>query len=353
MLQTIIMSNSPKLKIAVLMGGPSAEHEVSLSSGQTVIKNLDKRKYEIKSVVITKKGQWLVPDGWGVFSSRTPEALNERPALKKLKKEKTDIVFIALHGEYGEDGTAQRALAKVGLTYTASGPEASILGMDKLKSLKLFRANGLEVPDFLVFYHEEWLDKTQEIIKKIKKEVQFSAVVKPVNRGSSVGVSIVKDEKNLAEAINSTLKYDQRVMVQKYIRGREVTCGILDDGKNMITPLIPTEIIPKQKDFFDYHSKYVAGATDEITPPDLPQKIITIIQKTAVLTHQIIKASGMSRTDMILGENGKLYVLEINTIPGLTPASLLPQQARAAGIDFKGMLDRIIRAALNKFSCNV
>lgn len=371
--------NHKKLKVAVLMGGPSSEHEVSLSSGKTVIKNLDKRKYEIKPVIISKEGKWLVPEGWdhsvtpskvegshtvtggsggeilrlrpsgSAQNDKVVVSLSEPQALKKLKKEKTDVVFVALHGEYGEDGTVQRALDKAGLVYTASGPEASILGMDKLKSLKLFKAKGLETPEFLVFTQEEWMQNTQEIIKKIKKEMKFPAVVKPVSRGSSVGVAIAEDEEGLAEAVNAAFKYDQRVMIQVYIRGREITCGVLDNGKERITPLIPTEMIPKERPFFDYHSKYVAGATDELTPPpDLPQKTIRAVQNAATLTHRIVGASGMSRTDMVLGENGKIYVLEINTIPGLTQTSLLPQEAKAVGISFSEMLDRVIKAAINR-----
>jgi len=318
-----------KLNIAVLIGGPSAEHEVSLASGKNVIENLNKKKYKIIPVKIDKVGKWKIAnDLW----------LNEKQALKRLKELKTDVVFIALHGEYGEDGTVQQALERVGLKYTGSDAKASRIGINKIKSGQLFKKAGLLVPGFI-----EIKSRRKSILPFYdRKLVEFPIVIKPVNRGSSVGITILfkPNSKNVKAATKKAGRFSKRVMIQKYIEGREVTCGILGNKA-----LPPTEIIPLKRGFFDYFSKYQPGASNEITPARLSKKLTKKIQKIALAVHKAIGARGFSRTDMILGNDGKIYVLEINTIPGLTKNSLIPKQGRAAGISFPKLLDRIIALA--------
>ena len=172
-------------------------------------------------------------------------------------------------------------------------------------------------------------------------------VIKPTDRGSSVGISIIKDFHSIGEAINNSLKYSDSIMVQRYISGREVTCGVIEINKVPI-PLLPTEIIPKRGTFFDYASKYEIGGSSEITPPDLPAKTIKSIQMTALRAHKLMGCSGMSRTDMILDNSNKLYILEINTIPGMTQTSLIPQEAKKLGLEFPHLLELIIQSGLNK-----
>ncbi len=299
------------IRVAVLMGGPSAEHEVSLKSGKMVLRHLDPKKYKARSVVIDKNGKW--------------------PISKKALKKRFDVVFLAMHGEYGEDGTVQKILEKAGIKYTGSDSKSSKLGMDKEKSSNLFAKKGLKVAEFVTN------------LKKIN-QIGLPLVIKPVNRGSSIGVSLVDSYQAVIPAVKKALKFSSKVMAQKYIKGREMTCGVIDYDNNTI-PLLPTEVKPKTSAFFDYRAKYKSGASKEITPPRLPHKQVANIQKAAVKAHKAIGARGLSRTDFILAGK-KLYVLEINTLPGMTQTSLLPQQANAVGIKFPELLDIIIENAL-------
>ena len=278
-----------------------------------VLKNLDKEKYVARAVKVSKSGKWPI-------------------SFEKLKKD-FDVVFIAMHGEYGEDGTLQSILDENGILYTGSGVAASRLGMDKIASQKVFKKAGLLVPG---------------------DPKGFPAVVKPADRGSSVGVSIARNFLELDSAVKTALNQSRRIMVQEYIAGRELTCGVLEI-KRKLTPLLPTEIIPKSK-FFDYVAKYKKGGSQEITPPNLPPAVIKKIQQAAIKAHQAIGANGYSRSDFILAmpnaknQVPKIYILEINTLPGMTETSLLPQEAKAVGISFPQLLDRIIEAALRKNS---
>jgi len=306
------------------MGGPSAEYDVSLLSGKNVCSALDKEKYEILPVVINRSGEWQIP-------------------VEELQK-KIDVAFISLHGEFGEDGTVQSILEQAGIVYTGSSPLSSALGMNKIFSALLFKANDLNVPDFMVV-------NKKDNPNDLKPIFDLPWIVKPANRGSSVGVTIIRKEEDLIPAVQHALSFSRDALIQKYLFGLELTCGVIDDGRDKITPLIPTEIIPRTSHFFDYSAKYTPRASEEITPPRLTDSMIQLIQKTAVKTHQVIGASGVSRTDMILTHHdNNLYILEINTIPGMTSTSLLSQGARAAGISFSELLDKIIQAAFNRYS---
>ncbi|MBI2037121.1 MAG: D-alanine--D-alanine ligase [Candidatus Liptonbacteria bacterium] len=317
-----------KLRVAVLMGGPSSEHDVSLETGKTVLRSLDADKYEAFPVVVPK----------------------ERDSTIELQKDGTDVAFIAMHGEYGEDGTVQAALKELGVPYTGSGVLASALGMHKPLSSRLLRDCGLAVPDFMTVREREFKDAPEAVMAEAVRKLGLPLVVKPADRGSSVGITVAHDADQLALGIAEALRHSREAMVQCYVKGREVTCSVLEDETvpEGVRALPPTEIVPKERPFFDYHSKYTAGASEEITPPRLPTATIRAIQEVALRTHAIIGCSGMSRTDTILGADGRIYVLEINTIPGMTPTSLLPQAAEAAGIPFPELLDRIIFAALHR-----
>ena len=320
--------NGKRLDVVVLAGGPSFEHEVSLKTAKMVAEKLNPEKYKARIVVVSETGEW-------------PEDIREtRP----------DVVFIAMHGKYGEDGIVQKFLEDCGIPYTGSGVEASRLGMDKHRSLFLFKKNDLLVPDFAIVLGNRSLNVDKEL-----PDFGFPVVVKPAGGGSSFGVTIVEKKEQLPAAFKEAFQFSDAAMIQEYIRGREVTCGVLDDGCENAIALQPTEIIPLQRTFFDFHSKYTPGASQEITPPDLPAETIRAIQEIALKAHKILGCSGMSRTDMILEETSdtrhapsRIYVLEINTIPGMTETSLLPQAAQAVGISFPELLDRIIQAALNR-----
>mgnify|MGYP001615344505 FL=1 len=344
-----------KIKVAVLMGGPSAEHEVSLASGRKVLKHLDAKKYFVEPVTVSRNGKWLLPDAnrQKIGSRAEPSsawggrALAERAGAKKLAAEKADVVFIALHGAYGEDGTVQGLLETFGIPYTGSGVLASALGMDKPRSLAVFREAGLAVPDFVVARARDVAKERGNLPRQIAARFEFPLVVKPANHGSSVGVSIVKKRSDIARALGEAGKYSQEVIIQKFIRGRELTCGVLERRGKKLQALPPVEIIPKLAEFYDYRSKYAdKGSEHIIPPPGIANKTIAAVEEAACAAHTAIGARGMSRSDFILGEDGILYILEINTIPGMPSTSLLPQAAAAAGIPFPRLLDVIIRSAL-------
>lgn len=295
-----------RTRVAVLMGGPSAEHKVSLKSGKMVLKYLDPGRYKARGIIISRKGRW--PLGMAAF------------------KKNFDIAFIAMHGEYGEDGAVQNLLETRKIKFTGSGSAASRLGMDKIAAARAFQRDGLLTPPRPL-------------------AGRFPVVIKPADRGSSLGVTIAQNSEELMAGLKTAKRYSRNIITQKFIRGREFTCGVLEiNGRPRALP--PTEIIPVNSAFFDYKAKYTSGASHEITPPNLTPPKIKQIQEIAEIAHDSIGARGFSRTDMIMDKNGKLFVLEINTIPGLTKTSLLPQQAEAAGIAFPKLLDIIVREAM-------
>ena len=337
-----------KLNIAVLMGGPSAEHDVSLATGRVLIQHLDQSKYDIKPVTVSREVRELL-------SGKSPPSLPTEArtsavstALHQAQEAQIDVVFIAMHGEFGEDGRLQGLLEFFDIPYTGSGVLASSLAMDQVKSSELFRLHGLLVPAYTHFMRWEWEHHESIILDFLVQALEAPWVVKPVDRGSSVGVSIAQARDALRSAIQAVFQHSDHVMVQEHIQGAEVTCAVLhEDPRSEPWPLPPTQIIPKTKAFFDYASKYTPGATEEITPPRLHPAIIAQVQATAVQAHKILDCYGMSRTDMIVRDE-KIYVLETNTIPGMTETSLYPQAAKAIGLEFSDLLDRLISAALRR-----
>ena len=297
-----------KTKIVVLMGGKSSEHDISVISGNEVVKNLDKKKYLAIPVVISKEGK----------------------GFDRINKNKPDIVFIALHGKFGEDGTVQGMLELLGIPYTGSGVLASSIGMDKLMFRKLMHAEGITSPDYFV------VNKNDKV-RKLFKPPYF---VKPFDGGSSVGVSIVKKGKELENALKLVFRYSKTAIVEEFVEGLEVTCGVLGNDNPVALPV--TEIHPIKGDFFDYKSKYNENGSEEITPARISKKMTEEVRGLAVKIHKIVGARGFSRVDFILQKGKTPIVLEINTIPGMTPMSLLPKAAAAAGITYPQLLDRII-----------
>lgn len=308
-----------KIKVAVLMGGKSAEREISLKTGQAVVEHLDREKYDIFPFEVPSSGKFSLPP-------------------------KTDLIFIALHGPYGEDGTIQGLLEMLGIPYTGSGVLASALGIDKIVSRQLFSSLGLTVPKSLVF---SLGDDYSSFIRDFSSFISFPCVVKPHNQGSSVGVSLVEGEAGLKEALALALSFPRaKALVEEYLSGREVTCGILGNSGAQPYCLPLTEITPQgQHRFFDWQAKYQAGESEEITPAPLAEGLAQRVRQDSLQAYEALGAQGLARVDGILvGES--FYLLEINTIPGMTEISLLPQQARAAGLSFSNLLNRIIQLAL-------
>jgi D-alanine-D-alanine ligase len=305
-----------KLQLALLAGGKSGEREVSLKGAEEVAKALDPQKYDVK---------------------RYDPAID----LAKIATESNslDVAFILLHGPFGEDGTVQGFLDLLGIPYQGSGVLGSAIAMDKNLSKILYRNAGLKVP--------EWYMASQEDIEnpsKILGQLGLPLVIKPSSQGSSLGMSIARSEEDITEGLKKAFGIDQQVMVEEFISGREITGGVIGNSELTALPLV--EIIPgDQYEFFDYEAKYKPGASREICPADLEEAITVRAQNYALSAHRALELRGYSRTDMIVNGDD-IYVLETNTIPGMTPTSLLPQGASAAGLDFPALLDRLIKLAL-------
>lgn len=311
------MVKNRKLRVALLAGGKSGEREVSLKGAIEVARALDPDKYEVKRYDPASDLEKLAADAG-----------------------RLDVAFILLHGLYGEDGTMQGFLELLGIPYQGAGVLGSAIAIDKSLSKLLYKNKGLMVPD--------WIMADRQDIKnpdRLLAQLSLPLVVKPSRQGSSLGMSIASSEKELAAGIELAFAYDRAVMVEQYISGREITGGVL--GNETLTALPIVEIIPGEKyQFFDYEAKYQPGATREICPADLDSELTARAQECAVTAHRALCLRGYSRTDMIVGTDGKIYVLETNTIPGMTPTSLLPQAAKVHGLSFADLLDRLIELAL-------
>lgn len=317
-----------KLTVGVLMGGPSSEHEISLITGASVIQYLDRSKYGAIAIKMSKDKEWFVGD----------RKTTERKALANC-----DIIFNALHGTFGEDGRVQALLEYYDKKYTGSGITASALAMDKLRSREMFKLAGLQVPKTLKIRKG---DNYQALLSVFTNKIAgFPVVIKPCSNGSSVGVSIVKNSNQLNKALESAFQIEKKVLVEDFIGGTEVTCGVLDNGQS-ISALPVTEIVPKRgHKFFDYKAKYKSGHSDEITPARIGEDMTRKVQEVALKAHQLLGCRAYSRTDMII-KNDVIYVLETNTLPGLTANSLLPKAAAAAGLTMSQLINHIIESSL-------
>ncbi len=301
-----------KLTVALLSGGISSEREVSINSGNQVFEALDKEKYEIIRYDPKTDIDRLVADA-----------------------PKIDVALIILHGLYGEDGTVQGLLDLLNIPYQGSGVLGSAIAMNKVISKQLFQKHGLPIPEYMVAKKGDTIDPAN-----CRKQIGLPVVVKPAEGGSSVGMSIVKTEDTLISALKKAFEYDETVLIESYIKGIEITGGVIGNKDLQALPII--EIIPDEKhEFFDYEAKYTAGITQEICPARIDDSLTVRAQTYSKIAHQALSCKGYSRTDMILKDND-IYVLETNTIPGMTPTSLLPQAANAAGLNFTRLLDRLI-----------
>ena len=323
------------MKVGVMLGGLSTERAVSLITGRAVYDNLDRKKYTTSLIEMDKNGRFFL-----ISQKGKKVELDLQNKDRKL----FDLIFIALHGPGGEDGCAQGMLQAWNIPYTGSGVLASAIAMNKVYAANIYRAHGLPTPPLVEFTRESWYKQRGALLKRIEREIGYPSVVKPVNQGSAIGVSIVKNKQELSMALDKTFKLFLWLMIQKFIKGKEATCGVLE-RKGKIFALPPTHILPKLGQFYDYKSKYQAGGSSHICPEDFSKKINKEIQKLARQAHRTLGCRGMSRTDIFVADDGKLYLIETNTIPGMTPTSLFPEAAAQAGISFSRMLDLIIAAS--------
>ena len=316
------------------MGGESGEHEVSLASGAEVLAAMDRARWAPYVVRVQRDGAWCLPKSLDVSAPAT--CLDPAAGIQALLRQRPDVVFPVMHGPYGEDGRFQGLLDCLHLTYVGSGVSASALAMDKARARDVLRAAGLRVPD------------GEELRADSVATIGAPCVVKPMELGSSVGLEVVLSPERLAPALDEAFRHGDRVLVERYVQGTEVTAGVLErlDGALEALPLV--EIRPTRSHFFDYEAKYTPGATAAITPARIPDALRDQVQALALAAHEALGCRDMSRTDVMVGADGAPLLLETNTIPGFTAQSLLPQAALAAGLDFAALVARLVDNAARR-----
>lgn len=352
-----------KLKVAVLMGGRSEEREISLKTGTGIVNALDPEKYEavaldtggLEAPILNRNGSQAaanaLPDGENSPEASPNAEIGEGRedisgaalvAPKETlfdavlrKQNRPDVAFLALHGRYGEDGTVQGMLELCGIPYTGSGVLASALAMNKAMTKRLLKSDGIPTPPFLVLSDP---DKAPYVADYFA----LPLVVKPNQQGSSFGMTIVQEKKDLKPAVELAIRYDHEALLEKYIRGTEITAAVIGNRDPQVLPLI--EITPK-RDYYDFEAKYTPGNTDFHIPARIPPDQIRRASEYALRAHKLLGCRGVSRVDMILDE-AEIWVLEVNTIPGMTATSLVPKAAAAAGISYAELCDRLIELAL-------
>lgn len=299
------------MKVGVIMGGISSEREISFQSGKSVVEHLDKNKYEVVEIAINEK----------------------EDIVNKVKG--IDFALLALHGQFGEDGTVQAVLQTLGIPYSGCGPLSSAACMDKDMTKNLLKAAGVRTAPWINIRQGEEID--YDAIDKMG----YPVVVKPTHGGSSVATFIVKDKKDIKHSVEEGYKWDTEVMIEKFIKGDEITCPILGDEMFPVIAIKPSE----EYEFFDYTSKYAEGGAEEVVVK-LEEKLHNVVEKMAFDTYRALKCEVYSRVDMIVTSEGVPYVLEVNTLPGMTPNSLFPKSAKGKGIDYSKLLDLIIEGSL-------
>jgi len=297
--------------IGVIYGGFSSEREISIKSGEAVINSLKENGHRVEKICIQSPKEFL----------------------NIITKKKIDFAFIALHGNLGEDGTVQSILELLKIPYSGSGVLASALGMNKIYTKKLLKYHNIPTPD--------WIEINT--FKKYKKiNIKYPSVVKPSDQGSAIGVNIVKNAHDLKKAIKIASKFSKTILIEDYIPGKELTVGILG---NKTLPIL--EILPLKSDFYDFKAKYKKGGSKHILPKDIPENIYKKIQMLSLKAFEILGCKAFARVDFRLSPDNKPYILEINTIPGLTETSLLPEAANIIGIDFYNLILKIIKYSLS------
>ena len=332
------------MKIAVLFGGTSEERDVSIASGAQVVGALREAGHEVVAVdtargVLTgekerellEAGVSKLPPGreqLDMLNTGDPTALTRAPEVEGV-----DVLFLALHGGAGEDGTLQALLDVVGIPYTGSGRLASAMAMDKDVTKRLARFAGIPTADWLMAPAEE---------ADVKVTLGYPVVVKPSKQGSTVGLSVVKKPEDLAAAVDLAFEHDDEVMLERFVPGRELTVPVLGEET------LPVGEIISKNEIFDYEAKYQPGMAEEIFPADIPDTLAREAQRLALATHRALKLEGFSRVDFRLDDEGALWMLEVNTLPGMTAASLVPKSAAAAGMAFPDLCERICRIAIEE-----
>jgi D-alanine-D-alanine ligase len=356
---------SKKLVVGVIFGGRSGEHEVSLRSAESVINALDRGRYDVVPIAITKQGKWLASsEATNLLPSSVIESADQHVAVfgdpterglarftpegRSWGHDRVDVFIPVLHGTYGEDGTIQGLLEMADVPYVGCGVLASAAGMDKVIMKRLFSEAGLPIVDFTYFLRTQWEAHPQKIEALVNEKIGFPCFVKPANLGSSVGISKAIDSKGLNHAITLAAKYDRKIIVEKGIDAREIEVSVL--GNDDPVASLPGEIVPQTAEFYDYKAKYIDNnGARLIIPAEVSREITAEIQRLAIRAFQSIDGSGLARVDFFLERNSdNLIVNEINTMPGFTSISMYPKLWEASGLSYSGLLDRLIELAFNR-----
>jgi len=363
-----------KLRVGVIFGGRSGEHEVSIRSARAIVEAIDRRRFDVIPIAITKEGKWLAPAHSAqllppavheLLPSRTHEATGEVALLgdpshkglislaansDALTGEKLDVVFPALHGPHGEDGTLQGLLEMADVPYVGCGVLASACGMDKVTMKSLFVEAGLPICKHIWFLRSQWRSDPAKVIRKVTKDIGLPCFVKPANLGSSVGVSRATDKKSLTKAIDLAAEYDRKIIVEEELVAREIECAVL--GNDEPKASLPGEYVVFEESarFLDYTEKYSnTGRVKFVVPAPLSKAMTTQIQRMAIRAFQSIDGAGLARVDFFLPNNGGgLVINELNTMPGLTEVSGYPKMWEASGLPFPQLLETLIELAFQR-----
>jgi len=361
-----------KLRVGVIFGGRSGEHEVSIRSARAIVEAIDRKKFEVIPIGITKEGKWLAPAQSAqllpaavqpLLPSKTHTATGDvallgDPSRKglisldsdTLNGEKLDVVFPALHGTYGEDGTLQGLLEMADVPYVGCGVLASSCGMDKVTMKSLFVQAGLPICKYLWFLRSQWRNDPAKVIRKITSDIGLPCFVKPANLGSSVGVSRATDKKSLSDAIDLAAEYDRKIIIEEEVVAREIECAVLGNDEPQAS--LPGEYVvyDEAARFLDYTEKYTnTGRVSFVVPAPLTKSVTTMIQRMAIKAFQSVDGAGLARVDFFLPRNGGgLVVNELNTMPGLTEVSGYPKMWEASGLPFQQLLEKLIDLAFER-----
>jgi D-alanine-D-alanine ligase len=364
-----------KIRVGLIFGGRSGEHEVSLASANSVMANLDKEKYEVVPIGITKSGSWLLgsepakliaaeqsvgqqPDTVEAEGEEhiTSVTLTGDPNLRRLialergeelrDNGALDVIFPVMHGTYGEDGALQGLLEMANVPYVGCGVLGSALGMDKEKMKMVFQSAGLPIVDYLVYRRNQWERSPETILEAIEARLGYPCFVKPVNLGSSVGVNKAHERSELVHAINVAAEYDRKVIIERGISCRELEIAVLGNDEPIAS--VVGEVI-SSNEFYDYRAKYLDGKSQTVIPADIPQETAEEVRRIALQAFLALDLSGLARVDFFLEKtSGKVYINEVNTMPGFTQISMYPKLWEASGLPYPELLDRLIELAIER-----
>ncbi len=352
-----------KLRVGLIFGGRSGEHEISLLSARGVMAALDPDRYEVVPIGIDKEGRWLAGgDPMGALTegaAAQPAALLAEPSRRGLLRleegqggltavpfRRLDVVFPVLHGPYGEDGTIQGLLELADLPYVGAGVAASAVGMDKALFKDVMRAHGLPIVPHRVVKRRTWEQEPEATVARLEAAIGYDCFVKPANLGSSVGVSKAHNRAELRAALDEAARYDRKMVVEAAVDAREIEVSVLGNDDPIAS--VPGEIVPCNE-FYDYAAKYLDGESELLIPAPLPDETTARIRRLAVEAYRAIDCAGMARADFLLERRtGEVYVNEVNTLPGFTPISMYPKLWEASGLPYGDLLDRLIELALER-----